>query len=197
MNHASERGRSFLVWLKWQVWLKWKIYSKNIIHVSIGSDDGLLLIRQQAIFQISIDTALRCTTHVRYQRVKMVKGDPRLDDRPGVRWPAIYSWHFLHQLKSPSWAPKFTNKIFSITCVFILLYSEGTGAEMDSIHIYFETRVLSVSHTMIDNVPNFSNCVIFTAPLSWESNKMKTVLISSVLDDGCCLTASSHYPCWY
>ena len=79
----------------------------------------------------------------------MVKGDPRLDDRPGVRWPAIYGWHFWHQLKSPSWAPKFTNKIFSITCVLNLLYFEGTGAEMDSIHIYYETRVLSVSHAMI------------------------------------------------
>ena len=102
MNHASERGRSFLVWLKWQVWLKWKIHSKNIIRVSIGSDDGLLLIRQQAIFQISIDTALRCTyTHIRYQRVKMVKGDPRLDDRPVVRWPAMYGWHF-----DTSWNPR-------------------------------------------------------------------------------------------
>ena len=137
MNHASECGRSFLLWLKWQVWLKWKKYSKYIIRVSIGSDDGLLLIRQQAIFQISIDTALRCTyTHIRYQGVKMVKRDPRLDDRPGVRWPANYAWHFWHQLKSLSWAPNFTNKIFPITCVFTLLYSEGTGAEMDSIHIY-------------------------------------------------------------
>ena len=130
-------------------------------------------------------------------RVNKVKGDPRLDDRPGVRWPAIYGWHFWHQLKSPSWAPKFTNKIFSITCVFTLLYSEGTGAEMDSIHIYFETRVLSVSHTMIDNVPNSFNCVILLLP--YHERAIKGIISWSAVSwmMACCLTTSSHYPCWY
>ena len=100
MNHASECGRSFLVWLKWQVWLKWKKYSKYIIRVSIGSDDGLLLIRQQAIFQISNDTALRCTyAHIRYQRLKWWREIPGLtiglvsDDQPFMAGIFSTSWN--------------------------------------------------------------------------------------------------------
>ena len=44
---------------------------------------------------------------------------------------------------------------------------------MDSFHSYFETRVLSVSHTMIDNVPNSSNCVILLLPYHERAIKWK------------------------
>ena len=54
---------------------------------------------------------------------------------------------------------------------------------MDSIHIYFETRVLSVYHSMIDNF-QIPLIVSFYCSLIMREQKMKNILISSVLDDG-------------
>ena len=132
----------------------------------------------------------------RSQRVKKVKEVPGLmiglvsDDQP-------YMAGILAPVETPSWARKFTNKIFSITCVFTLLFFGGTGAEMDSIHIYFETRVLSVSHTMIDNVPNSSNCVILLLPYHGRAIKWKISWSAVSWMMACCLTVSSHYLCRY
>ena len=131
--------------------------------------------------------------------LSMSKNTKRHTAHTIVSWPNPKQWVIVHtsDLMMIIRQSIYIYIFIYITCVFILLYSEGTGAEMDSIHIYFETRVLSVSHTMIDNVPNSSNCVILLLPYHERAIKWKISWSAVSWMMACCLTASSHYPCRY